>query len=449
MHRSRGPESKTWRFNSAGSTSHERAIVGSFALAEAAGQTLPPAVADLLEVAGAIHVIDRAVRRPTLCAGIGSWSREFEVVIGVRDVERWNRPEVRTSLTELLAWLTDDSWAIEFTNRAASAVPAECVQFLFPSNADVDSVALFSGGVDSVAGLALAHQDGRRPMLLSAQSNRRMMAGQIEVLDALRTRAGIEPAHVGVDLYLDHVRSPEASQRARGFGFLSLGAALLELIGENELLVFENGVGAINLPYSAAQAGAHGTRAMHPATLSRAAELFSLLFDRAVRVSNPNQFRTKAEMCGALPKDVQLLLPLARSCDTAYATRLSPDSCGACTSCLLRRQALIAVGLEHIDAATDVRFDAFAPTALLDGAAYPLRAMLSQAARLATAIASPNPWHAICAEFPDITLAVTGLHDTTNASSELIDVYMRYVREWQAFPASITGRYFNDGRAAA
>lgn len=37
----------------------------------------------------------------------------------------------------------------------------------------------------------------------------------------------------------------------------------------------------------------------------------------------------------------------------------------------------------------------------------------------------------------------------TNASSELIDLYRRYVREWEAFPASITDSYFNDGRTAA
>ena len=79
----------------------------------------------------------------------------------------------------------------------------------------------------------------------------------------------------------------------------------------------------------------------------------------------------------------------------------------------------------------------------------PLRAMFSQAARLATAIESPDPWHALCAEFPDLTLAALALDDRPDARSELIALQSRYLREWQAFPASMTGKYFDDGRSAA
>lgn len=89
------------------------------------------------------------------------------------------------------------------------------------------------------------------------------------------------------------------------------------------------------------------------------------------------------------------------------------------------------------------------PNAIDLPAAYPLRAMLSQAARLATAIESPDPWHALCTDFPDLTLAASALDDVTNARSELIDLQSRYLREWQAMPASMTGIYFDDGRSAA
>lgn len=371
MPRYRDSQLRFWRFNAAGTDSDIQAVVGSFALAEAAGQTIPPVVADLVEVAGAVHVIDRSVRRPTLCTGLGSWSRNLHLELGVREPDVWNQPELHARLSDLLARLTDDSRTIQFTHRQAPSVAAECVQFLFPSKSDIDSVALFSGGVDSIVGFAIARYQGQRPMLMSAQSNRRMLAGRIEVLNALRDDAGIQSVRVGVDLHLDHAKSIESSQRARGFGFLSLGAALVEQMGVDHLMVFENGVGAINLPYSAAQAGAHGTRAMQSETLRRSAALFGLLFQRPIRVSNPNRFRTKAEMCRSVPKEVHKSLASARSCDTAYVTRLEPDSCGACTSCLHRRHALIAAGLEMV-ATTPVRFDALAPNAIHLPAAYPL-----------------------------------------------------------------------------
>jgi 7-cyano-7-deazaguanine synthase in queuosine biosynthesis len=446
MRRSDVP-TKTWRFNAG--VSDLQAVIGSFALAEASGTTLPPIVADLVEVAGAIHVVDRSVRRPSPTSGNGSWSRQLQVVLGVRRPDVWNSSGVSSLLVDLLTWLTDDVWTLNFVPRQAPAVAAECVQFLFPMAAQAECIALFSGGVDSLAGLALAHEDGHRPMLMSVRSNRRMLANQTEVLEALRRSTGIAAERVGIDLHLDHTPSHEPSQRARGFGFLSLGAALVELCRTDALLVFENGVGAINLPYSAAQAGAHGTRAMHPATLQLAAQLYSALFARRISVVNPNQFRTKAEMCRQLPFEVQQVLPYARSCDTAYATRLSPDSCGACTSCLLRRQALLAAGLPAIDAATDVRFDAFAPAALGNSASYPLRAMLSQAARLAAATAASDPWRSLCFEFPDIVHAASALPDEPNAVRSLSDMYCRYVGEWRSMPEHITAAYLDAGLPAA
>lgn len=59
--------------------------------------------------------------------------------------------------------------------------------------------------------------------------------------------------------------------------------------------------------------------------------------------------------------------------------------------------------------------------------------MLSQAARIKTAYESPDPWQAMCIEFPDVTLADTGLDGVTNARSELIDLYARYLREGRRY----------------
>ena len=106
---------------------------------------------------------------------------------------------------------------------------------------------------------------------------------------------------VPIELHLKSAPAIEKSQRARGFGFLALAAASAALAGLDTVHVYENGIGAINLAYTSAQTGAHGTRAMHPETLAKATQLFSLALDHRLTVVNRSQYLTKAEMCAALP----------------------------------------------------------------------------------------------------------------------------------------------------
>ena len=71
----------------------------------------------------------------------------------------------------------------------------------------------------------------------------------------------------------------------------------------DKLYVFENGIGAFNLPYTGAQVGSHSMRAVHPETLLRMSDLVVALTGQPFRIYNRFQWKTKAEVCEPLARD--------------------------------------------------------------------------------------------------------------------------------------------------
>lgn len=445
-----------WVFNALDeqAASARGVTVDELRVAEHLGRTPSSLIMDLVELVAAIHLMDRAEARPHASKSGDSWSRRLHLIIGVREPDRWSDTAIHDPLVGLLRSLTDDDWLVDFVPRVAPERAAECIQFLFESAPGGDAVALFSGGLDSLAGLAADVADGATPLALSVESNSRLAKCQRDVLGSFNLGLGTSILRVPVPLHLKSVPAMEKSQRARGFGFLALAAATAALAGLEVVHVYENGIGAINLPYTAAQTGAHGTRAMRPETLVRAAQLFSLALEHRLTVVNRSQYLTKAEMCAALPEALHATIALTESCDTAFAYRGSgPPSCGRCTSCLLRRQALASAGLCDLDPPSNYRVDAFAGPPMNDKAPYELRAMLSQAARLQRALSNDpaNAWPRLVHEYPDLVRAVQALRSTPGSGPEIAitDMLRRYVNEWTAVPSHLVTSYLDLGQAAA
>ena len=126
-------------------------------LAQTFARTISGRMADLLDVFGAVYAADRQAKRSF--KDIATGQRDISIRIPVTEPERWNCSELVTLLRKLLAWVSGDAWSFEFTGRPIS--PADSPQgFLFdmPLTSPV-TVSLFSGGLDSLAGLARHAQD--------------------------------------------------------------------------------------------------------------------------------------------------------------------------------------------------------------------------------------------------------------------------------------------------
>jgi len=426
-------------------------IVDDRAVARAFGINVPSRHSDLLDIAMAAYMADRRTRR---CAPAGKrdrfglcWSRSLHVRIPVREPDFWNRPPVLATLVELLGWLTDDAWRLEFAPRPAPRRPAETQGHLFTSPVrQPAAAALFSGGLDSLAGAAVELTRGsiQELILVTVRTNSRMGQAQRHLLRKLHGRCPGRLRSVIVPLGLVGAPNPnrqEPTQRTRGLVFLVVGFVTAAAAGLRELRLYENGIGAINLPYSAAQVGTKSSRGAHPATLSRAAELFSMIDGEPFRVVDVHLEQTKAELCAAIPSAFHDLIADTFSCDTAFTRRVrGSTACGACTSCLLRRQSLWAAGMGHLDRQTAYQWDPFQEQAH-ERHLYTLHAMLLQVARLERCLRSVDPWRALVRAFP----AVVHIPGAGNWEAAGVAAALRllgtYVEEWRRVPSRLVSRY--------
>jgi hypothetical protein len=215
---------------------------------------------------------------------------------------------------------------------------------------------------------------------------------------------------------------------------------MAHMAGLKQLDVYENGIGAINLPYIDAQLGSQATRATHPETLRLMSALLTAALGTRFTVALPYAFATKGELCAALREAG--LAELAResiSCDGFPQRKKRATQCGACPSCLLRRQALHHAGLVAADPHERYVHDVYDPSAT-DARArrFFLRAMDGQVHHLRQALASPNAWEALVARYPELELAADALDDLgepAEVRKALVALYRRYCNEWATFSA--------------
>jgi 7-cyano-7-deazaguanine synthase in queuosine biosynthesis len=396
------------------------------AVVDRLSRALPGLAADLLEIAASIHAIDRLVPRLTerqRPAGV-VWTRSLRADIPVRDPDRW-RQQIPL-LSQLLHWLTDDDWSVEFSPLQPGAGMLDTPQqFLFDTVPDGAVPVLFSGGLDSAAGLAseLLHGDA---VGISMHTNGWMDGVQRRVLAALNEASH----HQCVPLrYRISVRnSTEASQRSRGLLFLAAGVATAWAMHQDHLRVFENGIGAVNLPFLRSQQGAQATKSVHPLTLRMVQDLASAVSGRSFVIDAPAMALTKAELLRCAPSAAGKALGLTVSCDVGFAARVPEHrACGACTSCLLRLQSLTAAGLTgllpmdiHERKGHDREFN--------------LNAMIWQATRMRACLESPEPWQRMVSEFPDL------IHVTSLTQQEVVRLYRAYVQEWSSNEDAVRSR---------
>ncbi|HEY7418252.1 MAG TPA: 7-cyano-7-deazaguanine synthase, partial [Ktedonobacteraceae bacterium] len=423
------------------------------------GHTNPLVVADLLDVAAAVMWMDRRSPRPRNYGQfrqLRGWVRRFDVTLGVRTPEVWNRPPVKECIEQLLGWLTEDTWQIRFVRQSVRRL-SDVRPALFSSPPTDTLVVLYSGGLDSLAGvvkLLYTHPE-KSVMLVSAVSPRLsgILKNQTAKLQGIFGQERVQCAPLSFHLLHDTPQhGEEQSQRTRGFLFLSFGVAEAFAYNASRVISCENGVGMLNLPFNKRQLGAQHTRAMHPRTIVEMSDLLSLLGLAAVRCEAPYLALTKAEVCTEL-REMELgeLCALTISCDS-FPLRIPPNPyaperewhCGECTSCLLRRQALFAAHLEAHDPDFMYQYDVCSPPPGSGNRRLePLKMMLDQVTLIKNACTSFKPELNLLLTFPELLtarLAIErapndfGLPQRIDSMEVFVRLFRQYTKEWDLFP---------------
>ena len=134
------------------------------------------AAEDLLAVAIAVYCADRVVMRDESPDG---WTRYIQVDVPVRKPDRWDND----LLERAISFLTGDHWSIKL--RCGQPHPG--LQTTNTSLITPDSVALFSGGVDSLAGVCTSRQAGKTVALASYYDESSTSTLQTKLVYALRS----------------------------------------------------------------------------------------------------------------------------------------------------------------------------------------------------------------------------------------------------------------------
>ena len=329
-------------------------------------ETANPRAVDLISIATGAYAIDRvSLRSEDLHNECGL--RTLRIDFEVWDHAFWSQTAVKELLTDILWHLTGDTWLLSFSQRPHPYQTTTNQRLLQLGEPHPTRVALYSGGLDSAAGLANRLIDGNDTFMLLTvghqSSIRCCSVNQVGLLPGILNTA--TPHHASFMVRFargvaGNMKCQEKSQRARGFLFYAAAAVLADACSVEDIEVFENGVGAINLPLcEGGLADGLSTRGAQPGILNKISQLVGLVLDRPMRFSLPFLQSTKAEMLAPL-KERRLMaewLKQSRSCIHSSLRVQGKRHCGQCAACIERRQAFRAAGI--VDDSRDYVVDLF------------------------------------------------------------------------------------------
>jgi len=407
-------------------------------------QEFPPVIADVIDLAVAIHASDRLTIQDPHQPQI-----QLKVVLPVRHPEILNKSTMNQQLCQLLYWATGKKWVFEFERRRQPGRSIENQPLLCSSDPDVDEVSLWSGGLDALAGLydRLKQSPAKSFALFGSGSNTNTHKRQQKIFYSLQHLFPNRLDLCRIPIRFDQSSHLEMnSSRARGIVFMLLGSAYSYLRGLRVLHVYENVIGAINLPYRKSAVGLDHSRSVHPETLLGVGLLMTELIGENFKVHNPFLFHTKAEMMKSLAEDARIdLASQTSSCDSPHRKSQQPPQCGYCSSCILRKQALAASQLEDKTSyivphgnppGKDIRLH--------------LENMLAQVAALRVHLKPfdqrADQWRALSNRFPELNDIVDRTHTEENITlpemrHQLIRLFQAYVSEWDLVQPSLSEQF--------
>jgi hypothetical protein len=364
--------------------------------------------------------------------------------MAVLDLSFWQSASTQKLLCDALWVLTEDEWHFEFNKRETPLSP--CAQeylIAVPTDGSI-RVALFSGGLDSFAGAVFQLQvPNLTHVFVSGVTHGRMEVGQSQQMSFLRNAVSANIRHLQVPYGLKEKKirdnTFERSQRSRAFMHITLGSVTALHTGTNELYMYENGFGALNLPFDATQIGIETSKAANP-VFHRAMEKFiEKVSGKPFKIINPFLFLTKAQaLRQARVEEFRINLSETFSCDRFPNWREGQSQCGTCASCILRRLSLEAANLGNYDSGLkyvrDIKSESFVPD---NSAANILSHYEKQAATLNEALNCENPWQALAINFPELYEIEGALNDGDGNGKNVRDTLLRLLRtqvaEWKAF----------------
>lgn len=317
-------------------------------------EKIPAQVIDFLSIALAVTAADTFVSRGESADG---WARQLSIRLPLYEPDRWN--QVKQKLVSALHFLSGDIWTFEFLEggfsppEPYSSTGRKRLINLF----NLDSVCLFSGGLDSAIGAIDLIKMDRKPLLVShAYKGDKNHQDQIaQFISGRFSRFAVNAYPI---LAKVPKRKSDITMRTRSFNFLAFGAIgacavqLINKLDKVDLIVPENGFISLNAPLTSRRIGSLSTRTTHPYFIDSIQEIFDATA-MPCTIKNPYQFKTKGEMVKEC-KDEDLLQHVVDNTVSCSHWKRPHKQCGVCVPCIVRRASLHTGALQEN---TDYQFD--------------------------------------------------------------------------------------------
>jgi hypothetical protein len=132
---------------------------------------IPSICMDLLEIGAYVYCADQTVSRGgRTWRGDGKhWVRNLAFHVPVRNLDLWNQQNIAECLVDLVSFLSDDNYEFSFRQLKREVPSNYYFEFYKDSpRFEADSILLFSGGLDSLAGAVdEIHRQGKKAVLVS------------------------------------------------------------------------------------------------------------------------------------------------------------------------------------------------------------------------------------------------------------------------------------------
>lgn len=383
---------------------------------EALGTNVHPLALDLYRIALSVFISDHQLKRPLITE-----SRRFDILISVSNKHKWDA--ARNKLEVALGSITGETFNFVFVDGKGND---ESIN-QFPTNGQ--AISLFSGGLDSLAGVVWLLKQKIKPVLVSHLSNSNASRAQKALSSELN-----RISNQNIEFYQIHARAKKdsglsqkiRSQMSRSFLYLSIATVFAVGMKISKIFLFENGVMALNIPITTSRIFLN-TKTAHPVFLDKFNDLLGILFPVRLEVENPFLEMTKSEVISIIAEQhYRDLVGYSISCSQILQMRFDKvkvsqvSHCGKCYPCILRRVSVYCSGLESNDSRYSVNI-ADLESIPIDG-----QKILRELADFFRTLLSYQSDDDVVLEYPYFQIE-------KRDSEKLIDVYKRYASEFNKF----------------
>ena len=261
---------------------------------------------------------------------------KLSILVPVNNVEKFK--QIKNILEKLLKYMTNgEIWNIEFIKQKEKK-KLDRKQIIL-DNKTYNSLALLSGGLDSMAGTCI--EKDNNTIFVTYESN------SIENNNAKTVYEKLVKTENNIHVSIDKTpcdEEPHYTERTRSLIFLASCFIYADYYQIPVINIYENGIMSLNPKFNFSR---RVTKTTNQKTLYMFNEILKVL-ELNIKIENPFKYKTKKEVIEIIPKEYgKLIQNETRTCSKNSGIihfrnkSIGNFHCGMCIACVLRQIGMI------------------------------------------------------------------------------------------------------------